>query len=288
MKTTKLIIGIISIILFAFITFQSCMVGIGNAILDNGESSGSSGLFLSLCMLIAGIVGICTRNGKNGGYVSGGFYIFGGLIGISSSGAFKDLRLWAIVCFIFASVFIFGSVYANKKIKCENVNPLKDISQDESLELQKILIENSGNDLILSNDELYQMAYDRIENDFRIIDESQNIIEKTKDIDTFFMRSNLIVEKYKDICFFEPYMPFEGGTPSEAYVQALADREEDIKHFIYQHIAYLCEASENLSSESEKNMLYRDAYDAFKKRYDTISPENQARIETEFRKLLII
>lgn len=288
MKSIKLAIGIISIVLFAIISFQSCAVGIGNALTDNGETSGSSGIFLAVCMLVAGIMGICTRSYPNGGYITGIIYIFGGLVGITSFGSFSDLKIWSILCFIFAGIFLFGTIYSKESVVFEKVNPLKDIQQSDAIELQKILIENSGNDLILSNDELYQMAHDRIENDFRIIDESQNIIEKTKDIETFFMKSNLIVEKYKDVCLFEPYMPFGGGTPSEAYAQALSNREEDTKHFIYQHIAYLCETSENLPSESEKSILYMDAYETFKKRYDTISPENQARIETEFRKLLII
>ena len=74
MKTAKLVIGIISIVLFGLILFQSCAAGIGNSLEGNGETSGSSGVFLALCMLIAGIVGIATRKGIAGGFVSGGFF----------------------------------------------------------------------------------------------------------------------------------------------------------------------------------------------------------------------
>lgn len=66
MKTAKLVIGIISIVLFALISLQSCAAGLGNAIADNGENSGTSGVICALFMLIAGIIGIATRNGKGG------------------------------------------------------------------------------------------------------------------------------------------------------------------------------------------------------------------------------
>lgn len=42
MKTTKLIIGIISIVLFIIVMFQSCLAGLVEAIEDSGESSGYS------------------------------------------------------------------------------------------------------------------------------------------------------------------------------------------------------------------------------------------------------
>lgn len=110
MKTVKLIIGIISIVLFGFILFQSCAAGIGNTLAGNGEVSGSAGVFLAVCMLIAGIVGIATRNGIAGGFVSGGFYTVGGLIGIANFGSYGDLMIWSVLCFIFAVVFIAGSI----------------------------------------------------------------------------------------------------------------------------------------------------------------------------------
>ena len=37
MKTWKLVSGILSIIMFVFVTFQSCAAGISNSIEDNGD-----------------------------------------------------------------------------------------------------------------------------------------------------------------------------------------------------------------------------------------------------------
>ena len=115
MKTAKVIIGIISIFLFFIIAFQSCAAGLGNALEGNGESSGSSGFALAIFMLIAGIIGIATRKSVGGGIVTGCFYAIGGFIGISNYGSYSDLMIWSILSFIFAFVFVVGSIFSKKK-----------------------------------------------------------------------------------------------------------------------------------------------------------------------------
>ena len=117
MKNTKLVIGIISMVLFVLVTFQSCAAGVGNALADNGEVSGTSGIFLAFCMLIAGIIGVATRKSKGGGIVAGAFYLFGGLLGIVNYGSFSDLAIWSVICFIFGAVFILGSLMMKKTDK---------------------------------------------------------------------------------------------------------------------------------------------------------------------------
>jgi hypothetical protein len=117
MKIAKLVIGIISCVLFLIIIFQSCVVGAGNVMFGSRESSGAAGFFLAICLLVAGIVGMATRNSKGGGITSGVFYALGGFIGIISFGTFADLQIWAILSFIFAGVFILGSIFMKKTVK---------------------------------------------------------------------------------------------------------------------------------------------------------------------------
>lgn len=117
MKTAKLVIGIISMVLFVLVAFQSCAAGLGNALADNGEVSGTSGMLLAFCMLIAGIVGVATRKSKGGGIVAGVLYLLGGLLGIVNYGSFSDLAIWSVLCFIFGAVFILGSLKMKKADK---------------------------------------------------------------------------------------------------------------------------------------------------------------------------
>ncbi|MBE7050023.1 MAG: hypothetical protein E7394_04545 [Ruminococcaceae bacterium] len=114
MKTAKMIIGIISMVLFIIIAFQSCAAGIGNTLTDNGEVSGSAGTMLAFCMLIAGIVGVAGRKSKGASITAGCFYLIGGLLGISNVGSFADLMIWSVLSLIFAAVFIIAGIMHKK------------------------------------------------------------------------------------------------------------------------------------------------------------------------------
>lgn len=69
--TWKLVSGILSIVLFTFVAFQSCAVGLGNAITNSGESSGSGGIIVAIMMLSGGIVSVATRKSEGKGGNSG-------------------------------------------------------------------------------------------------------------------------------------------------------------------------------------------------------------------------
>lgn len=104
MKTTKLVVGIISIVLCFLVGLQSCAAGLGNALENNGEIGGTAGLILAISLLIAGIVAICTRNGGKGGYVSTAFYVLAGLIGLLCACSYSDLNIWSVVSLIFGGI----------------------------------------------------------------------------------------------------------------------------------------------------------------------------------------
>ncbi len=116
MKKLKLILGIISFVLAAFVIFQSCAAGLGNALENNGEVGGTAGVLLAICAIVAGIIAIVTRNSNGAGaYVAGGFYLIGGIIGAACAGSYSDLVIWGVLCIIFGVVFIAGTVICKKK-----------------------------------------------------------------------------------------------------------------------------------------------------------------------------
>lgn len=101
MKTWKLVAGILSIILFVFVTFQSCAAGLGNAMADNGEVSGSAGVIVAIMLLAGGIVSIATRKGGKGGNIALiVLFAIGALVGFTMAGSFGDLKIWAGWCLI--------------------------------------------------------------------------------------------------------------------------------------------------------------------------------------------
>ncbi len=73
MKTTKLILGILSGVFFIIIALQSCAVTVGDALADNGGSGGFGGIMLAFCVLIGGVVGAAARSSKAGSIVAAVF-----------------------------------------------------------------------------------------------------------------------------------------------------------------------------------------------------------------------
>lgn len=114
----RLTIGIISIVLFFLVSLQSCAAGVSNALEENNSTSGSNGFFLALCMLIAGIVGICTRNTKNkvGAIVCTVFYWLGALMSVGQSETFGDIAIWGTLCFIFGIVYLVCAIKTKKNV----------------------------------------------------------------------------------------------------------------------------------------------------------------------------
>lgn len=117
MKTWKLVSGILSIILFIVVAFQSCAVGVGNSLAENGEVSGSAGLIVAIMMLVGGIVSIATKNGGKGGNIALVILFgLGAITGYMMAGSYKDLTIWASWCLICAILAIVGII---KKPKIE-------------------------------------------------------------------------------------------------------------------------------------------------------------------------
>lgn len=117
MKTWKLVSGILSIVLFAFVMLQSCAVGAVNAMADNGDFSGSAGLLVSILLLSGGIVSIVTRGSEKKGGNIALIVLFGlaALIGFTSHGIYADLIVWSAWCLINAGLAAVSLVLGKKK-----------------------------------------------------------------------------------------------------------------------------------------------------------------------------
>ncbi len=120
MKTWKLVSGILSIILFVFVAFQSCAAGISNALSENGEVSGSGGIIVAIMMLAGGITSIVTRksNGKGGNIALIVLFGIGAMFGFAFAGSFADLNIWAGWCLINAVIAVI-TMDKRKKIEDE-------------------------------------------------------------------------------------------------------------------------------------------------------------------------
>lgn len=116
MKTWKLVSGILSIIMFVFVTFQSCAAGLVNTVSNNGQVGGSAGIVVSIMLLAGGIVSIATRNkGKGGNVALIVLFGLGALFGFVLAGNYTDLKIWAAWCLICAILAVVSLVKSGKQ-----------------------------------------------------------------------------------------------------------------------------------------------------------------------------
>lgn len=126
MKVWKLVSGILSIILFVFVSFQSCAAGLSNAIEANGEASGTAGIMVAVFMLAGGIVSIATRKAKGKGGNIALIILFGiaALVGFTNYGSYSDLAIWSGWCLINAVLAVIAMITGKKKIEDESGSEL--------------------------------------------------------------------------------------------------------------------------------------------------------------------
>jgi hypothetical protein len=112
MKIWKLVAGILSILLFFMVAFQSCAAGMVNTLEENGGSSGSVGILVAILLLSGGIVSIATRKSERKGGNIALIVLFGiaALTGFAGHGNYTDLIIWSFWCLINAIVAIIDIV----------------------------------------------------------------------------------------------------------------------------------------------------------------------------------
>ena len=127
MKVWKLVSGILSMILFVLVAFQSCAAGVSNALEANGEVSGSAGIIVAILMLVGGIVSVVTRKSEKKGGNIALIILFGlaALIGFTNYGSYSDLAIWSGWCLINAILAIVAIITGKKKTK-ETTSDLPD------------------------------------------------------------------------------------------------------------------------------------------------------------------
>lgn len=117
MKTWKLVSGILSLVFFVFVSFQSCAAGIANTLEENGEVSGSAGIVVAVMMLAGGIVSIATRKSEKRAGSIAMIILFGlaALIGYTNYGSYSDLAVWSTWCLINMALAVVSLFTAQRK-----------------------------------------------------------------------------------------------------------------------------------------------------------------------------
>lgn len=113
----RTVLGILSIILFVMVAFQSCAAGLGNALSDNGEVSGSAGFMCALNLLVAGLIVLVARKTvKKAPMIVAAVLMYLNLFYSQvMAGSYKDLIIWGFLSFAFGAVYLFSALHTKKQ-----------------------------------------------------------------------------------------------------------------------------------------------------------------------------
>ncbi len=116
MKIWKLVSGILCIVFFAMVAFQSCATGVVNSLEENTtDLSAAGGIMLGVLMLAGGIISIATRKGGKGGSIATLIvFLLAALIGFVSLGTYTDLIVWSVWCLICAIMALIALITSKK------------------------------------------------------------------------------------------------------------------------------------------------------------------------------
>jgi len=117
MKTTKLVIGIISCVLFIIIMFQSCAASLVESMGSSDSTSGAAGLIAAIFLVAGGITSIAShRNaGGKGTIVAAILYFIAALTALTDNGVFEDLAVWGSVCVAFGIAHVIFYIVDKKQ-----------------------------------------------------------------------------------------------------------------------------------------------------------------------------
>jgi hypothetical protein len=142
------------------------------------------------------------------------------------------------------------------------------------LELQKIVIENSPDYLVLSESQLMNEARSQAKNDLRIMNDCVKLLSSTLKPDVFFSRLDLLEKRSKHLVGLEPYISFSGALPSEAYKEFLSDKNLCVRQFIARYSASISDIAANMKTDKGKKNQYQKFYDNLEPYFSIMSNDN--------------
>ena len=108
-RLARTIIGILSLVAFIFVMFQSCAANVVNAMEANtADASAGGGTLLAFILLIAGITTALGRDNAKATLVAAIMYGVGAIIGFASLGTYSDLVFWSIIAVLFGALDVYS------------------------------------------------------------------------------------------------------------------------------------------------------------------------------------
>ena len=146
-------------------------------------------------------------------------------------------------------------------------------SKEKLLQLQKAVLPNSPDSLVMTNQQLLATAKQQASDDIRIAQESSNIVSATNKPDVFFSRLELLKSHTYHMQLLEPFIPFT-VSPTDAMNEILTNEQEIIHQFIIRYYNSVNSYANSLKTDNGKYNQYKKFYETMCGYQNRISPEN--------------
>lgn len=160
-------------------------------------------------------------------------------------------------------------MFANKKAKL--------------LGLQRIVLEDSPDKLVLSEKQLRAMASERAANSLRIVQDCCHALETTVNPGVFFERFQLLIFHSSELSILEEYISFSGASPTDAFNVLLSEKQECIRQFLIRYFSIVSGKAESLKTAKGKLNQYQKFYDSLKPYFTEMNADNIDYIETKYK-----
>lgn len=155
-------------------------------------------------------------------------------------------------------------------------------SKKELLDWQRLIMSDSPQKLVMTEAQLTQFTYQQANNDLRILQDCLKIISTTVKPDIFFSRLDLLKEKAKRLVQFEPYIEYEGASPSAAFQEVVAKEQDAIYDFISRCYSSAFDKAEKLKTEKGKKNQFQKVYESLNLYRDRMNQHNIKYLEYKF------
>lgn len=191
----------------------------------------------------------------------------------------------AIVSIAIAIIMIWVRLKTLKEL--ESVAPSSAISPETSsdkedlLELQKLVVDGSPDELIYSASQLKAIAEDRAEDSHRIMNDCSRLLQTTTNPEVFFERLQLFETHCQLLVSLEKYTSYSGASPTELYNTLIREKQDVIKEFLVRYYNKVLDKADSLKTAKGKLNQYQKFYDSLKPYFSEMGTDNIDYIETK-------
>ena len=151
------------------------------------------------------------------------------------------------------------------------------------LDGQKIVMENSPDRLVMSEQQLRQVSIQQAQNDLRIMNDCKNLVSTTVKPDVFFGRLNLLLERGEHLKSLEQYISFSGASPTAALNEIRQNYQEAVRQFLIRYFSDTLDKAEAMKTEKGKRNKYIKFYESLQPYYCYMNDSNKEYVETKYR-----